>query len=168
VGGAVPPEVVPRRGAAILADGALAGLAAGTIFLLFEFVAVTLTGHPWALPLGMMASIFLGQAATAPGSSVAAAIVAGLVAHAVISVFWGAIFAGIMSGLRIRNRPLLLSAGAIFGLAVWIIDFYVMTIVAWRWLREENVLVQFAGHTFFYGLPLGCMLVLMWQRRPAL
>ena len=50
------PEVVPRRGAAVFADGALAGLAAGTTFLLFELAAVTITDQPWALPMGMSAS----------------------------------------------------------------------------------------------------------------
>jgi hypothetical protein len=157
--------VAPRRSRAVFVDGAVAGLAAGAILLLFEIGAMPLTGNPWAIPLGMMASILAGQEAMSEGFPIPTAVLAGLVAHVAISTFWGVVFAWIASGMRLRTQPRLVCAGVIFGFAVWLIDYFLVTRVAWSWFRQANSPVQFLGHTLFYGLPLGGVLGILWQRR---
>ncbi len=49
-----------------------------------------------------------------------------------------------------------MAAGIAFGIALWIVNFYVLApVMGWSWFPERtNVAVQFTAHAFFFGLPV--------------
>jgi hypothetical protein len=38
---------------------------------------------------------------------------------------------------------------------LWIVNFYVIAPIAFPWFLQANPLLQFIGHTFFFGSVLG-------------
>ena len=61
---------------------------------------------------------------------------------------------------RLSTPTSLAIAGALFGIALWLVNFYVIApVVGWQWFPEQtNPIVQFLAHTFFFGAPAGWML----------
>jgi hypothetical protein len=143
------------------------GLAAGVIFAAFEmFAAAALTGpDAFAMPLRMIAAMVLGAQALEPGYSLATAAITGVIVHMILSIFFVGIFAVLappivdVTGLRVTARSLAL-AGIVFGLALWLVNFYLVAPAAgWTWFSERSDPgVQFVAHAFFFGCTAGWML----------
>lgn len=146
--------------------GAVAGLAAGIVFIIFEMVIAGLTGPSPFGPLRLISAIVLGQGALPPQPAVgaAAAIIVGLIVHFILSVVFGAIFEAILGAVASRVRALgesrnaLIGAAAAGGLLLWIVNFFIIAPVAFPWFTMANQVVQFFAHTVFYGAPLGLLL----------
>ena len=124
-----PPRVglpVERRDAWELAThGARAGLLAGLALGLVEILAsAVLRGDPW-LPFEFAAAIVVGSEALLPGFPVAASVMLGTVIHVLLSVVFGIGFLAILAlTFQLSARPyLVLVFGALFGIAVWEVDF---------------------------------------------
>jgi hypothetical protein len=144
--------------------GLIGGVIAGIVFAAFEMVVAAILDGPNAffMPLRMIGGIALGEQALDPGFSLAAAGVAGLVVHMVLSAMYGAGVAGVA-----RYLPMLTSSAAalivwasVAGLGLWLVNFYVIApIGGWTWFPDgTNAVVQFIAHTFFYGTVLGIYL----------
>lgn len=143
--------------------GAIGGLLAGVVFALFEMIAAAvMMGMPaFFMPLRMIGAIALGPVALDPSYSLVAAGFAGLVVHMALSIFYGVIFgASVAAG---RNTALnttggLLAAASVYGLLLWLVNFYVIAPALFPWFLESSPLIQFIAHTFLYGTVLGIYL----------
>lgn len=144
--------------------GALMGIFAGLIFALFQVVMATAALGPLPSELivmvegvaygGVPASTTNAPALVAPAIAVAVSI------HLVLSAIYGAIFGAVAPKVRaLRNdRKALVGAATVFGLLIWIVNFFVIAPVAFPWFAETNQVVQFFAHTLFYGTVLGLLL----------
>jgi len=147
--------VTPRDMRWGLRQGALAGIVAGIVFAAFEMIVSALMTGPEAffMPLRMIGAIALGPEALDPGYSIVTAGVTGVIVHLVLAIIYGVIFGEIAAMLR--GQGAFTIAGSIFGLALWLINFYVIAPFAFPWFLDANPLVQFIAHTFFFGSVLG-------------
>lgn len=138
-----------------LTQGAIGGIIAGVVFAAFEMIASAAMMGPGAffMPLRMIGAILLGPGALDPSYSLVAAGLAGLVVHVVLAAIYGGVFAMLFGGLRSAWTDIAIGAG--YGLALWLINFYVIAPMAFPWFLEANPVVQFVAHTFFFGAVLG-------------
>jgi hypothetical protein len=134
-------------------QGALTGIYAGFVFAAYEMLVAAAMGMGFFMPLRMIGAILLGQAALDPTYSLVAAGVAGIVAHMMLAIVYGVAFALTVGGLRSRNA--MTAAGAVFGFLLWVVNFYLIAPGAFPWFLDSPALVQFIGHTFFFGAALG-------------
>jgi hypothetical protein len=148
-----------------LKHGVIGGIIAGIVFAMFEMVvaAVMMGGNAFFMPLRMIGAIVLGQSAMDPGYPLANAAITGLVLHMMLSAIFGAIVALIVSAVPAlgRTTAMLLVAASVFGLLLWLVNFYVIAPAAgWNWFpTRTDPIVQFLAHTFLYGTVLGIYLV---------
>jgi uncharacterized membrane protein YagU involved in acid resistance len=142
--------------------GALCGFLAGIVFAAFELVAaeVMMGSDAFFMPLRMMGAILLGRDALDPSYSLLAAASAGVIVHLVLSIIYGIVFAVVLGGFRPAAWDAVI--GAAYGLALWIINFYLIAPWAFPWFGEANPMIQFIAHTFFFGAILG---TLVWWSR---
>jgi hypothetical protein len=119
------------------------------------------------MPLRMIGAMALGPAALESGYALEVAAMTGVIVHMILSVVFTGIFAAIVSPIAPATAGELLStprglilAGIVFGIALWLVNFYIVAPVAqWTWFPERtNPLVQFLAHAFFFGAPIGWML----------
>jgi hypothetical protein len=136
---------------------AAAGIIGGILFAAFEMVAaVMLTGsHAFFMPLRMIGAMLLGPEALESAYSLAVAGVTGIVIHMVLSVVFAVIFAWI--GSPAATDTTLALSGMLFGIMLWLVNFYVLAPLAgWTWFPEEtSAPVQFVAHALFFGCPVG-------------
>jgi hypothetical protein len=138
-----------------LTQGAIGGIVAGIIFALFEMIvtAAMMGAEAFFMPLWMIGAIALGPAALEPSYSLWAAGLAGLVVHMVLAVIYGGAFALVFGGLRSASADV--GIGAVYGFALWLLNFYVIAPQAFPWFLDADPIVQFIAHTFFFGAVLG-------------
>ena len=142
--------------------GAIGGIVAGLVFAAYETIvtAAMMGMDAFFMPLRMIGAILLGPVAMDPGYPLWTAVLAALAVHLPLAIVYGVIFAVIVGGLRSAAADTTL--GAVFGLGLWLINFYVIAPAAFPWFLMSSPLVQFIGHTFFFGAVLGW---LVWQAR---
>ncbi len=150
-----------------LVNGLAMGIVAGIIFAMFEMIMAAILGDGFFGPLRMIGAIVLGPDALVPAYSLPVAALVGMVVHLVLSGIFGLIFGLIASSLRfVRASGLSLGISAtIFGILLWMVNFYLIAPVAFPWFGMANPYVQFVSHAFFYGTALG--LLLLARRLPA-
>ncbi len=150
-----------RRG--MIKQGALAGIVAGVVFAAFEMIvsAIMMGAEAFFMPLRMIGAIALGSAALEPNYSLAAAGFAGLLVHMALSVVYGIIFAAAMSQWR-RGDGFTVLLATLYGIALWLVNFYVIAPIAFPWFLEANPVVQFIAHAFFFGTVLGLVVTRRW------
>jgi uncharacterized membrane protein YagU involved in acid resistance len=112
------------------------------------------------MPIRMIGAIVLGQAALDPSYSLVTAGLVGIVVHMMLSIIYGLIFGAIVSFIPrlASSTAILLSAASVFGLLLWLVNFYVIAPIAFPWFTQSSPVVQFFAHTFFYGTALGIYL----------
>ena len=137
--------------------GAVGGAVAGTAMAMVEMV--------WAAAAGMIASVPLGAAP--PEIGLSTAIVAGLLTHMALSMMFGIMFVlliWVLPPLRASAVVTVVTASA-FGLALWLVNFYVIAPALGReWFTAADKVQQFVAHTFAFGMVLGLYLVSMLDR----
>jgi len=140
--------------------GALLGVVAGIVFMAFELVAAWAMGDGFWMPLRMIGAIVLGEGALEASYSLAGAVAVGALLHVFLSAAFGAVFGAVVAlapALQ-ASRSVLVGAAAVYGVALWIVNFYVIAPVAFEWFQDADPVVQFVAHTFFFGTLLGAML----------
>jgi len=138
-----------------LRQGIVGGVVAGLVFAAFEMIAsaAMMGADAFFMPLRMIGAIVLGPGALEPGYSVWAAGVAGVVVHVILAMIYGVALAILLGGLRSATWEI--SLGGLYGLSLWLLNFYVIAPMAFPWFLESSTLVQFIAHTFFFGAVLG-------------
>ncbi len=123
------------------------GIIAAVVFIILELILNPLIlGTPAFGPPRMMAAIVMGKGVLPPPATFDLGIMmAGMLLHIVLSI----IFALILS-LIIRNlsMEMALLVGAIFGLALYLVNFYGFTEV-FPWFAKARNWVQIVIHILF-------------------
>lgn len=140
-----------------LGAGILAGVAAGVTMALFVMAMNVVYGDSFLDWLHYSAGIALGKTAL-PDNAPLFVLSVGVVVHLSLSALYGAVFAVAARYIRIVRRDLIV-ATAIFGLGIWIVNFYVFSPLLFPWFNSSPFIVQFIAHTVFYGIPLGVILL---------
>ncbi len=145
-------------------QGMVGGIVAGITFAMFEMVMAALMDGSAAffMPLRMIGAMVLGREALDPGYALATAALAGVIVHMVMSGIVGMAF-GVIASVApalARSRGMLIVAASVFGLLLWLVNFYVVAPAAgWDWFPDgTNESVQFLAHTIFFGTVLGLLL----------
>jgi hypothetical protein len=117
-------------------------------------------GGPFLAPLQMIGAIALGAGVLPPAAATASTVIVGLIVHMVLSAIYGLIFVYALDfGNQLTTSTgWLLVYGSIFGLALWAINFLLISqFIAFPWFfRGANQFwMGFIAHTFFYGTVLG-------------
>jgi hypothetical protein len=148
-----------------LGQGVIGGIVAGIVFAMFEMIAsaMMMGWEAFFMPLRMIGAMVLGEQALEPTYSLWAAGAAGVMVHMVLAVIYGAVFTLILGGLRSMLLEIVL--GGLYGFALWVINFYLVAPALFPWFLEANPVVQFIGHTVFFGMMLG--LYVWWARSRA-
>lgn len=148
-----------------LRQGAIGGILAGIVFAMFEMIAsaMMMGGEAFFMPLRMIGAMVLGPVALEPTYSLWAAGLAGIIVHMVLAVIYGGVFTVVFGGLRSANIDI--AVGAAYGLALWLINFYLIAPLAFPWFAEANPVIQVVAHTFFFGAVLGSYV--WWARNRA-
>ncbi|MFC4521490.1 hypothetical protein [Cupriavidus pinatubonensis] len=129
---------------------AMAGVTAGVIFVVLEvLLSLAMGGSAWA-PLRMTAAIVMGHGVATQVTAFSAGIVlVGLAVHFALSVAFGVILAAIMAPFNLDSSVSMTSlVGAVFGLAVYLIDFYGMTRL-FPWFMEARGALSLVTHLVF-------------------
>lgn len=139
-------------------QGAIAGIVAGLVFAAFEMIASAVMMGAAALwmPLRMIGAILLGKAALDPGYSLIIAGVAGVAVHLVLAAIYGSLFAALLGGLR--SGVAIIGLATVYGVALWLLNFYVIAPRAFPWFADADPVIQFVAHAFFFGSVLGLYL----------
>jgi hypothetical protein len=136
--------------------GAGAGLLAGTSFAIMLVAAAAMNEQSPFQPLGMFASLVMGEGAIHSTSSVP--MVVGTLVTITLSSIFGAIYGLLTSFFSLHTRSnwaLEAAAGLAFGAVLWLINFQVFARLLFPWLASGPQLVLVVAHTLFFGVPLG-------------
>ncbi len=134
--------------------GVIAGILAGIVFAMFEMVMAAVMEQGFFAPLRMIGAIVLGEGALEPSYSVATAAPVGLVVHLAMSALYGGVFAVAAAVLRLTGAALV-AAATLYGLVLWLVNFFVIAPVLFPWFGMADDVVQFVAHVFFFGSVLG-------------
>jgi uncharacterized membrane protein YagU involved in acid resistance len=136
--------------------GALGGIVAGIVFGALNMWFAASIGMPADMPLRMIATIVQGGGAMADGT---ANPILGLAVHMVLSTAFGITLAVIVSRVRSdRTRALV---GLLFGLALYLVNFLVISPIAFPVFQDANQPLELTTHLVF-----GAVAVLFLLGRP--
>lgn len=123
------------------------GIIAGAVFMMLEMVLVPvfLGGSPWGPPR-MIAAIAMGKEVLPPPDSFALVpLMVAMMIHLVMSIVLAAILGVIVGRL---GTAAALMAGAVFGLVLYLVNFYGMTAV-FPWFAMARNWVTIFAHVMF-------------------
>jgi hypothetical protein len=124
-----------------------AGLVAGAVFMVLEMIMVPMFGggSPWGPPR-MIAAIVMGPDVLPPPATFDLTILmVAMAVHFVLSIVLAVVLAWI-----VRGRPMgtALIIGGVFGLAVYLFNFYGMTVV-FPWFAMARNWISIFAHVVF-------------------
>ena len=123
------------------------GIIAGAVFMMLEMVLVPvfLGGSPWGPPR-MIAAIAMGKEVLPPPDSFALVpLMVAMMVHFVLSIVLAAILGLIVGRL---GTAAALMAGAVFGLVIYLVNFYGMTAV-FPWFAMARNWISIFAHVMF-------------------
>lgn len=142
-----------------------AGIIAGVVFVMMEMALIAMFGNGmvWGPPR-MMAAIAMGPDVLPPPPTFDFMIVmVGMVIHFVLSIVLGLILGWAISKWRLSTGMAIL-LGLVFGLLVYLVNFYVMTGI-FPWFAMARNMITLVSHLVFGGV-LGWVYRAMAARRP--
>ncbi len=131
-------------GTGYILRGVVGGLFAGAIFIALNAWFAYSMGDPAEGPLAMISTIALGQDAMAEG---AANPTVGAVVHVLLSVAYGVIFAFLAAQLRSNGARAV--AGTLFGAGLYLLNFLVLSPLAFPVFQNANQPFEFVAHVVF-------------------
>jgi hypothetical protein len=131
-----------------------AGLIAGVIFMMMEMILVaTVQGESMWGPPRMIAAIVMGEGVLPPPATFDAMIMmVAMIVHFVLSIIYAFILAWILARWEMSLAVALL-VGGIFGLALYIINFYGVASVLFPWFAMARNWISWMSH-IVYGIVL--------------
>lgn len=142
----------------ILRVGIIGGILGGVAMMLIEMGWAAAMGMSPFMPPRMIAGIALGRPALDPAAvDVGTALAVAMVVHLVLSMLYGVIFTAIVAAVPALRGASIVLLGLVFGLALWLINFYLIAPVAgWTWFPQEaDPIQQFVAHAIGFGVVLG-------------
>jgi uncharacterized membrane protein YagU involved in acid resistance len=146
--------------------GAWAGVIAGVVFMMLEMAMVWmfLGQSPWGPP-HMIAAMVLGKDVLPPPETWApfdlTIMMVAMVVHFALSIVYGLIGAWLVHRFDAMGA---LMVGAAFGLAIYIVNFYLVAPVAFPWFEMARNWVSVFAHVMF-GAALGLAYVRLRKAR---
>lgn len=128
----------------------IAGLIAGAVFMMLEMIMVPLFmgGSPWGPPR-MIAAIILGKSVLPmppqPVTFDFGVMMAAMFLHFMLSIIYAVIIGWLCRKLSMGTSILI---GAVFGLAIYVINFYGFTAV-FPWFAMGRTWVSIFSHAMF-------------------
>lgn len=130
-----------------LAWGAAAGIGAGAAFLAVTMWFATSVGDPAKGPLLMISTIVQGDDAMMNGT---ASVGTGVAVHVAVSALFGVVFAVLVS--RMRTHGAVALAGAVYGAALYVLNFKVIAPAAFPVFEMANQPFELVVHVVFGAL----------------
>ncbi|MFP3914174.1 MAG: hypothetical protein ACLFWM_04815 [Actinomycetota bacterium] len=127
-----------------LLRGALAGLVAGAVFIAINMWFVSSMGDPATAPFRLISTLVLGAEALEEGT---ASVPLGLVVHGAISILFGLVFALVVP--RFGTNGTVALAGALYGAAVYVLDFLILANTAFPQFQAPNDPLELSAHVVF-------------------
>jgi hypothetical protein len=139
--------------------GAVAGIAAGFIFLLANMAYATSEGKPSLAPFMDISTIFHGTDKPASMTPTLDMLATGAVVHISLSTAFGIVFALLVGAFAplLRNWLVLGGAGIVYGLALYVLNFQIFGNTLFQWFTNPNGPDQ--GFEVFIHAAFGLMLV---------
>lgn len=131
-----------------------AGLIAGAVFMMLEMVLVGTVGggSPWGPPR-MIAAMVMGQDVLPPPATFDWGImIVAMMIHLLLSVILGFVLGWVISRWHL-GLGAAIGLGLAFGLLIYVINFYGMTVV-FPWFATARNAISIFAHAMF-GLVLG-------------
>ncbi len=134
--------------------GAVGGIISA--FIMLAYLLIINAQADILSPFKEASSVWLGPQALSEKPSIILVLVLGIATGLFASVAWGALFGLSLAIYRSSlSRGMIVTLGALFGIFVWLADFYILAPLFWPWLSEISSLWYLVGHMCFFGLPLG-------------
>lgn len=124
--------------------GAIGGLVAGVVFGALNMWFASSMGMPADMPLQMIATIVQGEGAIADGS---ANPILGLAVHMMLSAAFGVTLAVLVS--RVRSDAVRAFVGLLFGVALYLVNFLVISPITFAVFQDANQPLELATHIIF-------------------
>ncbi|RJF97427.1 hypothetical protein [Noviherbaspirillum saxi] len=127
-----------------------AGLVAGAVLMVLELLwsTTTLGKSPWEVS-HMVAAIIMGQGVLQSFDFNVGVITVALITHYLLGVLFAIVFATIVASMQMdRNPGMALFAGAVFGLLLYLFNFFVM-VRLFPWFEEMRGWAAVMGHLLF-------------------
>lgn len=152
----------------VIGAGGLGGLIGGVVMGMWSMVILWLTGVGFWAPLNLIAHTFWRGAPLGAGFSWRALVI-GLVAHMVVSVLLGLLFAALagLAPARMVSQAMLPLWGVLYGLVVLLVNHYGIWPAIDEAAAEAFTPWVFAVGHALYGQVVGWTLAMMAPRRPA-
>ncbi len=139
-----------------------AAFAAGVVFLVLMLAMAPLMGATAWTPTRMIAAITMGREVLSPPDTFdSGALSAAVIIHFALSVVYALVFAFVAKGRSLANDTML---GAVFGLALYVVNFHVFTLL-FPWFAEARHWVTVVAHVGF-GAALGASYAWAAKRYP--
>lgn len=140
--------------------GVTGGIIAGVFFALAEVIAAALSGSPAYAPLQMIAAIAMGDRVLTEADLTVQTLFVALGVHFALSIVYGLILAVLaMAALAVGSSTLTLAIGGmVWGLVLWLVNFYLIAPLAFPWFTVTDQVVQFVAHVLVFGGILGLYL----------
>lgn len=129
--------------------GILSGLIAGLVFMMLEMLMVWLIQgeSPWGPPR-MIAAMVLGRHVLPPPATFDIGVVmAAMMVHFVLAIIYGLIVGLIVHKVGRIGMALLVGAG--FGLAIYLVNFYMIAPAAFPWFSMARNWISLFSHVMF-------------------
>lgn len=114
--------------------GAIGGIVAGFVFLIATMGYVTTQGKPAVAPMIDISTIFHGQDQPVPNPD---NVVVGLVTHLTLSIAFGIVF-GLLVLLLPRRALIVLAAGVVYGLLLYVVNFQIFGRTLFPWFTDPK------------------------------
>lgn len=153
-----------RRSTTHWKTAAWAGVAAGIVFMMLEMLMVWgfMGESPWGPPR-MMAAMVMGKGVLPPPATFDMGImVVAMIIHLVLSVLLALVLGWIVHRMDMGAALL---TGAAFGLAVYVVDFYLVAPMLFPWFTMARNWISIVTHAIF-GLVVAAVYILGRDRAP--
>ena len=131
-----------------------AGIIAGAVFMMLDMVLVaTLGGGSLWGPPRMIAAMVMGREVLPPPANFALVpMMVAMMIHLVMSIILAVVLGGMISNWRLSLAASII-AGTLFGLLIYVVNFYGFTAI-WPWFAMARNWISIFAHAMF-GLVLG-------------
>ncbi len=144
-----------------------AGLVAGVVFMMMEMILVAVTGgSPWGPPR-MMAAMVMGEGVLPPPATFNVMIMmVAMIVHVILSMLLAVVFAWVLS-LWNLSAGSAIALGAVFGLAVYLVNFYPVAAILFPWFAMARNWISIISHVAFGAVLAWTYLALVHKARGA-
>lgn len=123
----------------------IAGLIAAVVFLILEMALLPLIGVSATAPLNMMAAMVMGTEVLPPAALTIGIFLTAFIIHLALSIIYAFILAAFINRRPSRQA---LTIGLIFGLVLFLVNFYIFT-AFFPWFAEARNWVNVVAHLAF-------------------